>query len=140
MTHVNLNAQPEAIRQFVLTCAVPPDGTVLEVDGRPVACLIPPPVPTIGAADDGKEWTEAKNRRWCELIDREYDHGLTPTEEIELVSLQSALRRYVDKVAPLPIEAARKLHQQLLEKAAQARPGIVFVGRGRCGSDHGSWP
>jgi hypothetical protein len=43
MTHVNLDAQPEAVRQFVLALSVPPDGVVLESAGQPVACVVPPP-------------------------------------------------------------------------------------------------
>jgi hypothetical protein len=30
------------------------------------------------------------------------------------------MHRYIDKIAPLPLEAARKLHQELLQKAARA--------------------
>jgi hypothetical protein len=54
------------------------------------------------------------------LLDRKYDHGLSPTEEAELALLQDALYRFVDQVAPLPLDAARSLHQELLQKAAQA--------------------
>ncbi len=122
MTRVNLDALPEAVRQFVLTLAVPPDGTVLELGGRPVAYVVPPPQTNSGAIDDEK-WTDARNRRRCELIDRKYDTSLTATEEAELTSLQTAMDRHVDRVAPLPLEAARKLHQQLLEKATKTAAG-----------------
>jgi hypothetical protein len=121
MTHVNLDTQPEVVRQFVLGLTVSPDGVVLESAGRPVACVVPPPKSTNGAGAEEGEWTQEKNRRRCELIDRKYDHGLTPAEDAELALLQDALHRYIDKVAPLPLDAARGLHQELLQKAAQAR-------------------
>jgi len=63
------------------------------------------------------EWTDAKNDRRCELIDRKYKRGLSAAEEAELAALQTAMERHVDRVVPLPLEATRKLHQQLLEKA-----------------------
>ena len=122
MTHVNLDAQPAAVRQFMLTLAVPPDGTVLELGGRPVAYLVPPPQTNGGEIAD-ESWTDARNRRRCELIDRKYDNGLTATEDFEIAALQTAMDCHVDRVAPLPLEAARKRHQQLLEKATKAAAG-----------------
>jgi hypothetical protein len=121
MTHVNLDTQPEVVRQFVLGLSVGPDGVVLESAGRPVACVLPPPKSTNGAIEGEGPWTEEKNRRRCELIDRKYDHGLSPPEEAELALLQDAMYRYIDKVAPLPLDAARSLHQDLLQKAARAQ-------------------
>jgi hypothetical protein len=121
MTHVNLDTQPEVVRQFVLALSASPDGVVLESAGRPVACVVPAPKPTNGESPEEGEWTEQKNQRRCELIDRKYDHGLSPSEEAELALLQNAMYRHIDKVAPLPLDAARRLHQDLLQKAAQAR-------------------
>jgi hypothetical protein len=43
MTHVNLDDQNEVIKQFVLGLAGDPSGSVLELNGRPVACVMPPP-------------------------------------------------------------------------------------------------
>jgi hypothetical protein len=120
MTHVNLDAQPEAVRQFVLTLAVPPDGTVLELGGRPVARLLPPLPPVNGPADDA-EWTDAKNRRRCELIDREIDGTLTPEQAQELAILQRQMLHYRHRVAPLPLEDARRLHQELLARTDRDR-------------------
>jgi hypothetical protein len=121
MTHVNLDTQPEVVRQFVLALSASPDGAILESAGRPVACVVPPPKSTTpGNGPDG-EWTEEKNRRRGVLLDRKYDQGLSPTEEAELALLQDALYRFIDQVAPLPLDAARRLHQELLQKAAQAQ-------------------
>jgi hypothetical protein len=119
MTHVNLDAQPEVVRQFVLALSASPDGVVLESAGRPVACVVPPPRQEEASLQEA-EWTDERNRRRCELIDRKYDHGLSPAEEAELALLQDAMDRAIDRVAPLPLEA-RSLHQELLRKAAHAR-------------------
>jgi hypothetical protein len=119
MTHVNLDTQPEAVRQFVL--ALSAEGAVLELAGRPVACVVPPPKSANEASVPDGEWTEEKNRRRGALLDRKYDSGLTPAEEAELALLQDAMYRHIDRVAPLPLEAARELHQQLLDKAGQAK-------------------
>src|SRR5262249_11269789 len=116
--------QPEVVRQFVLALAGPGDGAVLESAGRPVACLVPPP-PSGEAGEQQGEWTEEKNRRRCELIDRKYDRGLNASEQAELALLQDAMHRFIDRVAPLPLDAARSLHQELLDKAAGATDGTT---------------
>jgi hypothetical protein len=118
MTHVNPDAQPEVVRQFVLALSAPGEGAILESAGRPVACLVARPQFTETAQPE--EWTEEKNRRRCELIDRKYDHGLSPAEEGELALLQDARHRFIDKVAPLPLEAARSPHQELLQKIGRS--------------------
>ena len=122
MTHVNLDTQPEVVRQFVLAWAVGSEGTVLESAGQPVACLVPPPKSPNGPNARRGEWSEEQNRRRGELLDRKYDHGLSPAEEAELALLQDGLHRHLDKVAPLALNEARRLHQELLQKAAPA-PG-----------------
>jgi hypothetical protein len=119
--HVNLDTQPEMVRQFVLTLSASGDGAVLESGGRPVACVLPPPKSTTQGSVAEEEWTEEKNRRRGALLDRKYDHGLSPIEEAELALLQDALHRYIDRVAPLPLDGARSLHQELLQKAARAQ-------------------
>jgi hypothetical protein len=120
MTHVNLDTQPEPIRQFLLALTASKEGTVLESAGRPVACVVPAPSSASQANGADTDWSEAKNQRRGALLDRKYDQGLTPTEEAELALLQDAMYRYVDRVAPLPLDAARKLHQELLDKASRS--------------------
>jgi len=44
--------------------------------------------------------------------------SLTTEEAAELRSLQAAMLRYRRRVAPLPLDEARRLHQELLTKAA----------------------
>jgi hypothetical protein len=118
MTHVNLDGVEEAVRRFVLSVALDPAGSVLEIDGRPVAWVVPAEAVPANGDDD---WTEAKNQRRCDLIDRKYAGGLAPTEAAELARLQEQMLRYRQRVAPLPLEDARRLHQELLLKAAQPK-------------------
>jgi predicted nuclease with RNAse H fold len=121
--HIHLDGQPEVVRQFVLSLSDHPDGAVLELSGRPVACLMPPPTTTNGTAAYPGDWTEAKNSRRCELIDRKYASALTPKEGAELAGLQEEMLRYRQRVAPLPLEGARRLHQDLLAIARQQDSG-----------------
>ena len=119
MTHVNLDAIDETVRQFIVTMAVNPAGSVLELNGRPIAWV----VPAAAAPANGNEpWTEAKNQRRCDLIDRKYAQGLTPAEAVELAQLQDEMLRHRQRVAPLPLEDARRLHQELLQRAAAQPP------------------
>jgi hypothetical protein len=119
VTHVNLDAQPEVVRQFVLALSASAEAVVLESAGRPVACMVPPPREEQAGPREA-DWTDEKNRRRCELLDRKYDRGLSPSEEAELALLQDAMYRTLDKVAPLPLDEARRLHQELLQKATPA--------------------
>jgi len=119
MKHVNLNGQDKSVRDFVLSVAADPEGSVLELDGRPVARMLPAPVDRNGdsAADD---WTDAKNDRRCDLVDRKIAGTMTPGEATELADLQQQMLRHRDRVAPLPLEHARKLHQELLKRVQTA--------------------
>jgi hypothetical protein len=120
VNHINLDTLPEPVRQFIRGLSANPEGSVIEDNGRPVVRVSPIPKPPGTSTADGA-WTQAKNRRRCELIDRELDGALSTPERAELDSLQRELDRYVDQVAPLPLEPLRKLHQKLVRKAARAR-------------------
>src|SRR5205807_107205 len=90
------------------------NGSVLELDGRALACVVPlieEPVKSNGA------WSEAKNTRRCALIDKEIDGFLSAAEAVELHRLQREMLAHRHKVAPLPLPEARTLHQELLAKA-----------------------
>lgn len=117
MSTIPLETIPDEMREFIHSAGRRPEGTVFEEGGRPIYRLatIPPPTTT---TDLG--WTAADNDRRCDLIDRDIDGRITPDERAELATLQRRLSRYVNQVAPLPLEPLRKLHQALLEKAAQA--------------------
>lgn len=114
MKHVNLDAYDEAVKQFVLSLSPDPGGSVLELGGRAVAHVLP--VPSVAEASD--DWDEAKDARRCELIDREIAGTLTTDEAGELRTLQAAMLRHRRRVAPLPLDEARRMHQELLAKAA----------------------
>ena len=118
MKHVNLDAVTEELKRFLLSLSGEP-GSVLELDGRAVARVVPAANPP----SNGEEpWTEAKNQRRCDLIDRKYAGSLTPPEAVELAQLQEQMLRHRQRVAPLPLEDARRLHQQLLSQAASQPP------------------
>lgn len=61
-------------------------------------------------------WSEAKNARRCELIDRKIQNKLSAKESAELHDLQEAFRAYLDRVAPIPMEGARELHAELVRR------------------------
>ncbi|HEY2413055.1 MAG TPA: hypothetical protein VGI40_12470 [Pirellulaceae bacterium] len=70
-----------------------------------------------------EEWTEAKNARRFDLIHKKFDDGLAAEDASELALLQAEMLQYRDRVAPLPLEDARKLLGELLLKAAAAQQG-----------------
>lgn len=115
MNHIALDNQDEAVKRFVLGLPISPQGAVIELGGRPVAMVI---APVAARSGDRQDWTDADNKRRCELIDGKYALGLTPVEANELAELQERMLRYRQQVAPLPLEEARLLHQELLMKAA----------------------
>lgn len=62
------------------------------------------------------DWTEEKNARRCHLIDRKVQDVITAEEDEELDRLQQALRQHLDRVAPLNLDGAKRLHARLLRK------------------------
>jgi hypothetical protein len=120
MRHISLENQPEQVRQFVLAL-LSPDGALLELEGHPVACVLPAPKSANGPPLHPQTWTDAKNARRCDLIDRKYAGILSPAEAAELAALQEEMLRYRQHVAPLPLEDARRLHQELLRRAQESR-------------------
>jgi len=118
VNHIALDKEDEAVKRFVLSLSVDANGSVLELAGRAVACVVPfvsEPVKANGA------WSEAKNARRCALVDKEIDGTLSAGEAIELHLLQREMLAHRRKVAPLPLAETRKLRQDLLAKA-QRRP------------------
>ncbi len=112
MQHVSLDAENESVKQFILSLSTNPGSSVLELNGQAVLQVTPITVPTNGADE---EWTEEKNARRCQLIDREIANTLTLEEAQELARLQQEMLRYRRRVAPLPLEDARDLCQDLLQ-------------------------
>jgi len=78
----------------------------------------------VGAAAQRKEgqgaWSDEKNARRCDLIDKQIEGTIGPAELRELEDLQAQLRRHLDEVAPFDLVAARKIHQQLLQKKRES--------------------
>jgi hypothetical protein len=124
--NISLDEYPAAVKRFFLALPADPRGCVVELNGQAVACVVP--IPSSMAAADGK-WTDAKNDRRCDLIDKEYAGGLTVEEQIELQLLQREMWRHLNRVAPLPIEHARRLYRRLLRKAG--KPSKRSSNRGR---------
>ncbi len=72
--------------------------------------------------NDG-DWSDELNERRIELIDKDIQGNITTEERVELAELQRRAITYRDRVAPLPIEGARRLHQQLLETKRRREGG-----------------
>jgi hypothetical protein len=120
MTHVSLDGQDEAVKQFVLGLTIDPSGSVVELNGHAVACVVTPPKSTNGAVL--LERSDAKNARRVDLIKKKHAAGLSAAEHVELARLQDEMLGYRQKVAPLPLDDARRLHQELLTQAAAKKP------------------
>jgi hypothetical protein len=121
--HIDLNAQGEAVKQFFLSLPGDPEGSVVELNGYAVARVTPMHRQGNGSWEATGAWTEAKNARRCVLVDREIDGTLTPEEAAELHVLQQEMLRERRRLAPVPLEDLRRLHQKLLMKAQkQAEP------------------
>jgi hypothetical protein len=120
MRHVSLDGQDEAVKRFVLDLVREDAGCVVELAGRAVAQVLPPPADRNGEPTPADDWTEAKNARRCELIGKEVDGTLTPAEQTELEDLQEQMLRHRHRVAPLPLAYARQLLEELERKAGAA--------------------
>jgi hypothetical protein len=119
MNHFRWESLSEPLREFFRSLAGLPDGAVIEENGRPIFRVTAYPEPA-AAATAGVPWTEADNRRRCELIDLDLDGRLSPDERRELDDLEARISRYVNAIAPLPLEPLRQLHERLLEEAAES--------------------
>ena len=64
-------------------------------------------------------WTEEKNARRCDLIDKSIDDPKSMTDEEwqEYIQLQEEMIEHRNKVAPLPIEEAKQILAELKKKA-----------------------
>jgi hypothetical protein len=121
MSHIELQTQGEAIKQFFLSLPADREGTIVKLNGQAVARLVPIGPPQELAASGETNWTREKNTRRCFLIDRQMDGSLTPEEAQELAILQQQMLAHRERVAPLPLEATRRLYEDLLAKAEAAR-------------------
>ena len=69
------------------------------------------------------EWNESLNARRIELVKRDVYNKLSPEESLELERLQDRMLAYRRRVAPLPLDELRELHQKLLDQAARNHRG-----------------
>jgi PAS domain S-box-containing protein len=101
--------------EFILSVAEPRPGQ---------ATLAPQPHVrrTASGRSGAPEWSEAKNARRCELIDRKIQETISTDEAAELDDLQGALRAHLDVVAPLPMDGAKKLHAELMRRRIESVP------------------
>jgi hypothetical protein len=76
--------------------------------------------PKASNGDELVEWNDEKNQRRWKLVDKQIAQTLTVDEAVELEDLQRQLLAYRQRVAPLPLDDVRKLHAELLAKAAMA--------------------
>jgi hypothetical protein len=119
MKHIKLHAQADAVKEFFLSLRPDAEGSVIELNGCVLACLHS--VPQTGDADlaQDRDWTNMKDARRCRLIDKEIAGTLTAEESIELSGLQQQMLHHRRRVAPLPLDDARKLHRELMALARQ---------------------
>lgn len=89
---------------------------IVAADEYALACTASTPTATHSG------WTEEKNARRFKLIDKEMAGTLRPAEAAELANLQREVDAYLDRVAPLPLEAVRKLHARLLKQSQERLP------------------
>ena len=61
-------------------------------------------------------WISKKNKRRCDLIDKEVNGDISPIEAIELEYLQNEMLEHRRKTFPLPIKEAQEL-LKVLRKA-----------------------
>jgi hypothetical protein len=69
------------------------------------------------SSDRSHDWSEEKNARRFALIDREIAGQLTPAEVAELSLLQHEMDLFLQRVAPLPLDAVRAFHEQLVRQS-----------------------
>ena len=91
-----LDGYEEAIKTFVMALSNDSDDSVLEIGGLAVAKVVPMRKAVDGLAVHAEEWTDAKNERRCDLVDKKIDGSLSPEEAVELEALQAEMLRHRD--------------------------------------------
>jgi hypothetical protein len=69
-----------------------------------------------GSSQESGPWTDERNARRCDLIDRQIEGTITAVEIQELDELQTQLRRHLEQSTPFDMAGAQRIHQQLLQK------------------------
>jgi hypothetical protein len=117
MKHIDLTKQEEAIKQFFLALPADPEGSLVELNGKAVARITPVNAAPPDKRSDGTGWSDLKNARRCELVDREIEGTLLPDDAAELAALQQQMLAERRRLAPVPLNDLRRLHQELLARA-----------------------
>jgi hypothetical protein len=95
---IELNKQPEVIKQFLQSLAVDPEGVLLESNGQPLARVVP--IPPSKPSKSSSLWSSDQEDRREFLIDRELEGSLTPEETEELKVLQRQMNEYLHRLDP----------------------------------------
>lgn len=106
-TASNNEFQAAAIEAFIATIKDSgiKDAKLIELIGR-----------TLWEPAEAKQaWTEEKNSRRMELIDKMFRDSITNVERFELGSLTQAMRAALDTEENTPLSGAKKLYSDLLE-------------------------
>jgi hypothetical protein len=93
--------------------------TFVSLRGRKVYLVVKPEFESVPL--DQPFTDEARERRYV-LIDKRIDGTISPDEAVELAELDVWLDRHLQRVAPLPIEYARQLERELLDKTRTPAP------------------
>ena len=108
---IEANAINPTVREFLTGLAISTKPAIVEVRGRRVYIMVRP-------AGDGaiadEPWSVEKNHRRFELVNKEVDGTINIEEAVELEELNIAMDRWVQHVAPLPMDDVRKLHDTLV--------------------------
>lgn len=72
---------------------------------------------TINSAAPTSTWSEEGEHRRRELIDKDIQGTITDDEHIELERLDRLANDYFDRIAPPPMDGARRLHDRLINRA-----------------------
>lgn len=123
MKRIDLMRHAEPVRQFFLALPADPEGSVVELNGKAVARITPLHAGLADKREDATDWNNLKNARRCELVDREIAGTLLPDEAAELAMLQQAMLAERRRLAPVPLNDLRRLHQELLAKSQRAGNG-----------------
>ncbi|MGH7137988.1 MAG: hypothetical protein ACREHD_19740 [Pirellulales bacterium] len=69
-------------------------------------------------------WSEEGEKRRRDLIDKDISGTISAAELVELSRLDQLANEHFDRIAPPPIEGARRLHDRLMRGRANGhRPG-----------------
>ena len=77
---------------------------------------------TAPAGNGETTWTDAKNDRRASLITKKYDSELSASEAKELATLQEAVCRHQERVAPLQNHVLELIIQALEQRAKNSPP------------------